>query len=111
NKAHYEMRNSRLCRIAVMKSVLKARQQLQGFLLRQDLRYPGKSPWTKLHRDWLRSLTFAYPAHHVLVHELLHVIEEGQRRQQRIEQQIQALLPTWSMAPIVRAIQAMRGVS
>ncbi len=111
DQAHEAMRDLVRGRIAVMQSVRKARQQLQGFLLRQDLRYPGKSPWTKLHRDWLRSLTFAYPAHHVLVHELLHVIEEGQRRQQRIEQQIQALLPTWSMAPIVRAIQAMRGVS
>jgi transposase len=113
DQAHEAMRDLVRGRIAVMHSVRRARQQLQGFLLRQDLRYPGptKKSWTKSHREWLRSLTFSYPAHHVLVHELLHLIEEGRQRQQRIEQQIQALLPTWSMAPIVRAIQAMRGVS
>ena len=111
DQAHEAMRDLARGRIAVMELVREARQQLQSFLLRQDLRYPGKKSWTKLHGDWLRSLTFEHPAHHVLVHEILHVIEEGQRRQQRIEQQIQALPPMWSMAPIVSAIQAMRGVS
>jgi len=111
DQAHEAMRDLVRGRIAVMESVRKARQQLQGFLLRQDLRYSGKTSWTSLHSDWLRSLTFEYPAHHVLVQELLYVIEEGQRRQQRIEQQIEALLPTWSMAPIISAIQALRGVS
>ena len=111
DQAHEAMRDLIRGRISAMESVRTARQQLKGFLLRQDIRYPGKVSWTQLHMDWLKGLTFEQPAHHILVQELLHCIEDSCRRQQRLEQQIEALVPAWSMASVVQAIQAMRGVS
>lgn len=111
DEAHEAMRDLVRGRITAMENVRKLRQQLQGFLLRQDLHYPGRSPWTKKHLAWLKTLSFEQPAHHVLVQELLCGIEECVKRQERFEQQIEALLPQWSMAPVVNAIQAMRGIS
>jgi transposase len=36
----------------------QARQQLKGFLLRHDVRYPGKTSWTKSFHVWLGTLNF-----------------------------------------------------
>lgn len=38
-------------------------------------------------------------------------IEDAQARLHRLEQQLVAIVPTWSMAPVVAAYQAMRGAS
>lgn len=108
--AHEAMRDLVRGRVAAMESVRKARQQLKGFMLRQGIHNPCKTSWTLAHMAWLKSLTFEQPAHHILVQELLYCIEEADRRQKRIEQQIEALIPSWSMAHVVQAIQAMRGV-
>ncbi len=110
DEAHEAMRDLVRGRITAMENVRKLRQQLQGFLLRQDVRYPGKSPWTKKHQAWLKTLTFDQPAHHVLMQELICGIAEAQARQDRFEQQIEALLPSWSMKQVVASIQAMRGI-
>lgn len=110
DEAHEAMRDLVRGRITAMDNVRKLRQQLQGFLLRQDVRYPGHGPWTKKHWAWLKTLTFDQPAHHVLAQELICGIEEAKKRQDRFEQQIETLLPGWSMASVVNAIQAMRGI-
>ena len=36
----------------------KVRQQLKGFLLRHDVRYSGKTSWTKTYSRWLATLNF-----------------------------------------------------
>ena len=41
--------------------VRKARQQLQGFLLRHDRIYTGRSHWTKAHGQWLAGIRFDHP--------------------------------------------------
>ena len=37
--------------------------------------------------------------------------EDAEARLERLEHQIERLLPTWSMAPVVEAYQARRGAS
>jgi transposase len=38
-------------------------------------------------------------------------VTDAERRIDRLTRQIEALLPDWSMEPVVRAIQAMRGAA
>ncbi len=111
DQAHEAMRDLVRARIAALDMVKRSRQHLQSFLLRHGRIYPGKSYWTKMHIEWIRRLTFEHPAHHVVIEENLAAIRDGAERQARLEQQIARLLPAWSLAPVVRAMQAMRGIS
>jgi len=108
---HEAMRDLVRARITAMEMVKKYRQHLQGFLLRHGRIYPGKTHWTKTHVKWIRELKFDQPAHHILIEENLAAIRDSRDRLARLEQQIMNLLPSWSLAPIVQAFQAMRVIS
>jgi transposase len=65
----------------------------------------------RAHRRWLAGLSFAHPAQQIVLQEQIDTIEEAERRRDRLSQQIRELVPDWSMAPVVTALQAMRGVA
>lgn len=111
DEAHEAMRDLVRARIAALDMVKKYRQHLQSFLLRHGRIYPGKSYWTKAHIEWIRRLKFDHSAHHIVIEENLAAIRDGRERVARFETQIARLLPNWSLAPVVQAIQAMRGIS
>jgi transposase len=109
--AHEAIRDLVRARIVAVEMVRRYRQHLQAFLLRQGQIYQGRSNWTKAHLRWIRELKFDHPAHHILIEENLAAIRDSQDRLDRLEQQIMNLLPSWTLAPVVRAFQAMRGIS
>lgn len=111
DEAHEAMRDLVRARIAAMETVKRYRQQLGGFLLRHGRTYPRKTSWGKMHVRWIREQKFEQPAHHILIEENLAAIRDSQDRLARLEQQIMNLLPSWSLAPVVHAFQAMRGIS
>src|SRR5207302_7316013 len=41
----------------------------------------------------------------------IHAVQEAETRRDRLTQQIEELLPNWSMASVVAALQSMRGVA
>jgi hypothetical protein len=52
--AHEAMRDLIRARLAAVRAVRAARQQLSAFLLRHERIYPdGRAAWTKAHRGWL----------------------------------------------------------
>jgi transposase len=108
---HEAMRDLVRARTAAMEAVRRARQQLQGFLLRQGRVFTGRKAWSPAHRRWLAGLRFAHPAQQIVLQEQLDAIAEAERRRDRLGEQIKELVPAWSMAPIVAALQAMRGVA
>jgi len=59
----------------------------------------------------VREQSFAHPAHYVVLQEALNAAEDAVERLQRLEAALVEIVPTWSMAPVVGAFQAMRGVS
>jgi transposase len=111
DEAHEAMRDLVRARTAAMDMLKKYRQHLQSFLLRHSRIYQGKTPWTKAHINWIREMKFNHPAHYILIEENLAAIRDSQDRLSRLEQQIMKLLPGWMLAPVVQAMQAMRGVS
>jgi len=108
--AHEAMRDLVRARAAAVGALRRARQQVSGFLLRHDRIYPGKA-WSLAHRRWLTTVRFEHPAHQIVLQESIHAIEDAEKRRDRLTQQIENLIPDWSLAPLVRSLQAMRGVA
>jgi transposase len=63
------------------------------------------------HRRWLSDLSFANPAQQIAFQEYIDSIEECERRTNRLTEQLGLRAAQWRMAPVVEALQAMRGVS
>lgn len=89
----------------------RARQRLQSFLLRHGRRYPGRSSWTKTHMRWIAEQRFDHPSQQICLEEYLAAVEECGQRVARLDDQIRKLVPSWSMAPVVEALTAHRGVN
>ena len=51
------------------------------------------------------------PAQQIVLQEQIDAIAEAERRRDRLGEQIRELVPDWSMAPVVTALQAMRGIA
>ena len=89
----------------------KAKQQLSGFLLRHGHIYSGRSNWSKAHFNWIADITFPHPGQQITLQEYVDAVQTGCERVERITQQLQKLAENWRMSPVVKALQAMRGVS
>jgi transposase len=107
---HEAMRDLVRARLDAVQALRRARQQLSGFLLRQGCHY-GRPAWTKLHRRWLAGLKFEHPAHHIVLEDYIAAVEAAEVRRDRLTAQIEAMLPDWSLAPLVAALQTMRGIA
>jgi transposase len=89
----------------------QARQRLQALLLRNEIRYVGRSSWTAAHRRWLSGIKLPNPAQQIAFEEYVQACEEGERRLERFEAAIFAQLAHWRWRPAVRELQALRGIS
>jgi len=109
--AHEAMRDLVRARATAGRVLSKARQHLQSFLLRHDQIYRGARAWTLAHRRWLTTVRFAHPAQQIVLQDYIHAVQDAEARLDRLTRQIEELLPNWSMAPVVTALQAMRGIA
>ena len=107
---HEAMRDLVRARLDAVHALRRARQQLSGFLLRQGRHY-GRPAWTKLHRRWLAGLKFEQAVHHLVLEDYIQTIEAAKARRERLTAQIAAMLPDWTLASVVAALQTMRGMA
>jgi transposase len=110
DQAHEAIRDLVRARLAAVRTVCQARQQLSGFLLRHGHHY-NRPAWTLLHRRWLAGLRFEQAAHHTVLEDCIAAIEAATARRDRLEAHIEEALADWSLAPVVRALQALRGMA
>jgi transposase len=54
----------------------QARQRLCALLLRNDIRYAGKSAWTPAHRRWIAQLKLPHPAQQIAFEEYVQAVNE-----------------------------------
>jgi transposase len=109
--AHEAMRDLVRARATAGRVLSKARQHLQSFLLRHERIYRGGRVWTLAYRRWLTAVRFAHPAQQIVLQDYIHAVQDAEARLDRLLRQIEELLPSWSRAPVVAALQAMRGVA
>src|SRR6516162_2758798 len=97
---HEAMRDLVRARLDAVRALRRERRQLSGFLLRQGCHY-GRPAWTKLHRRWLAGLKFEQAVHHIVLEEYIAAVEAAEARRDRLTAQIEAMLPDWTLAPVV----------
>jgi transposase len=103
------MRDLVRARHAANRDIKLARQRVQSFLLRHGLMHP-KKPWTGRHRTWLADRTFPHAAQQVAFQSYLNGLDQACSRREQLEGQIRELVPSWSLAGLVGALQGLRGV-
>ncbi len=109
---HEAIRDLVRAREAAGDDLRRKRQQLLSFLLRHGRIYTaGRDHWTQAHRRWLAHQSFEHPAQQIVFQEGVDAIEDAVQRLRRIDEQLASIVPSWSMAPVVKAYQAMRGAS
>jgi transposase len=89
----------------------KVKQQINAFVLRHGLSYPGKTKWSKAHLNWLKELKMLHPAQQIALTEYLDTVENHEARIERLKKAILASCQAWRLLPVVEALQALRGVS
>ena len=87
-----------------------AKHRLSKFLLRHDRIYPGKTNWTNMHLDWIRRQSFEHEAQECVLREYLHAVERAREQVERLGEALARLVQDSALAPLVKALQAMRGI-
>src|SRR3954471_2010270 len=108
---HEAIRELVRAREGAMEDLRAKRQHLQSFLLRHGRVYTGRSAWSRAHTRWLGELRFEHPVQHLVLAEYRQAIADAEKRLEGLSQQVVEVIPTWSMAPVIAAYQAMRGIA
>jgi len=112
DEEHETLRELVRAREDAQQDVMRKRHQLSKFLLRHNLRPPkGVRAWTVKHRQWMESLKFKQPAQGVILKEYLHALDQAQEMVKRLEREIAELAKHSKQAPVINAIQSLRGVA
>jgi transposase len=105
------LRDLERAREAARLSERRARQQLLKFLLRHGRRFTeGKSHWTQKHWRWILQQKFSHEAQNRVLRDYVFTTQQATQRVERLTQDIQELVEGWALAPLVKNLQAFRGV-
>lgn len=87
----------------------RAKQRLGAFLLRNGIRYNGKTRWTVAHMRYLRHLTLPNTAQNIVLEEYMQAIDSGIERVARLVEKMKEILVGWEWEAVVRALMACKG--
>jgi transposase len=110
DRGHEAMRDLTRARGAAVCDLRSKRQQISGFLLRLGRHYPGKRTWSKAHMAWLASQKLEHAEQRIAFEEMVLAVRQAEERIVRLEAAIRAAVPDWSLAQVVEALMAMRGI-
>ena len=94
-----------------MRDLNDARYQLKALLLRNYIQYQGTANWSVKHMRWLTEIILPYPAQQMVLQEAIQTIVERQAKLDRLDNELTYHVKQWRYYPVVKAIQAMRGVA
>lgn len=111
DKAQEAMRDLTRARDDMKSQQHKARQQLNAFVLRHGHHWPsGRTRWTRSHFNWLESLRFEYGWQQIVLQEYIAAVKAATQRVADITAQLLQALEQWTLAPVVEALVALRGI-
>ena len=88
----------------------KARYQLKALLLRNHIQYPGTANWSLKHLRWLTEIVLPHPAQQFVLQEMIQTVNERMARLKRLDEELAYQVKQWRYYPLVKALQAMRGI-
>ena len=109
DEVHEAMRDLVRARQTAANDVRQARAHIQMFLLKHGIRYLGK-PWGFRHRVWLADRQFPHAAQQLALQSYVNRLDQAESRKRLLEEQLAELVPAWSLAPVVTALQALKGI-
>src|ERR1700737_3219489 len=111
DRGHEAMRDLTRGRDTAVDDLRSKRQQISAFLLRQGLRFcAGKKTWSQTHLNWLASQKLDHPEQLIVFEEMMLAVRQAQERIERLVLAIRSAVPDWSLAEVVTALMAMRGM-
>ena len=88
-----------------------ARQQLLKFLLRHGRRFTqGKNHWTQTHWRWVLQQRFDCEPLNRVLENYVQAVQQATERVRRLTQDIAELVHNWTLAPLVKNLQAFHGI-
>jgi len=109
DEASEAIRDLSRARAAAKRAERVARQQLSKFLLRHGRHFTGTT-WKKAHREWIAQQRFERPAQQCVLQDHVAAVDLAGDWVHRLTQNLADLVPTWDKAPLVTALQALRGI-
>jgi transposase len=97
-------------REVAMKDLKDAKYQLKAMLLRNNINSKTKDNWSAPHLRWLTELVLPHPAQQIVLQEAIQTITERMSRIERLDNELTHQIASWRYYPVVKAVQAMRGV-
>ncbi|WP_018990599.1 IS110 family RNA-guided transposase [Aromatoleum toluclasticum] len=88
----------------------QVRQQLKSFLLRHEIRYPGKTAWTQSFHRWLGTLRLEAVSSQEAFVEYRLAVEAADKRVERMTMAMLSAIEGWRFESVVKALCALRGV-
>ena len=88
----------------------QARHQLKSFLLRHEVRYSQRTAWGKTFYRWLATLSFTGVGAQTAFTEYWQAVTAADERVARMTTALAGSIEDWRFAPVVRALQALRGI-
>lgn len=67
--------------------------------------------WTQVYQRGLTTVRFDHPAQQAVRQNHIHTVMDAEAHVARLTRQIERLIASWSMAPAVADLRAMRGVA
>lgn len=104
------MRDLSRARETAMKDLKDAKYQLKAMLRRNNIRCEVQDNWSAKHLRWLTELILPHPSQQIVLQEAIQTITERIRRLERLDNELSYHVKNWRYYPVVKAIQAMRGV-
>ena len=109
NETDEAIRDLCRARIDAIDDRRRAKTRLLALLRRLGFNYTGKTTWTEVHKRYLRDLSLPFPAHRVILEELIDQIDQLDARIERYADHMEHLYDDWRCKPIVDAVMGLKG--
>jgi transposase len=108
---HEALRDLSRAREAARDDRHRARQRLGKLLLRLGIAEPGETKrWTQRYWAWLRTVRLEQPLQQLVLADAIEAVETGTTRLKKLEGEVTQAATTSRHAPLIAALQALRGV-
>jgi transposase len=88
----------------------QVRRQLNGYLLRHGKVYDQTRHWTQAHGRWLEQVKFHHSVQQIVFQEYVESEKAATQRLQGLTREMERALENWTLAPVIEALMALRGV-
>jgi transposase len=97
-------------RETAMKDLKDAKYQLKALLLHNNINSKIKDNWSLQYLRWLAELVLPHPCQKIVLQEAVSTITERLKRLKRLDNELSHQVKKWRYYPVVKAVQALRGV-